>query len=293
MRANAVGSETLEVLAARVSRSELASVGAVVNNLTAVLNSANSSALDLEKAVQVDPPLAARVLRTANSALYGMPRRIASIREAIVLMGFAKVRSLAVHAKVSECFAGGVEVGAYTRMGLWKHSVGVALCSRSIFRSELRQPGELAYTAGLLHDIGILVEEQFLPDRFRALLDGEADGGERLLREGDAIGYTHADVAAHLLRAWKLPDALVLPVAAHHRAGCPRGAEPKLFAAVRAADIVCSRLGTGCDPLPDADPGPALQNALGALGMEADSLRLLAETAAGELARMEAEGVLL
>lgn len=281
---------TLDALVALAGNSDIASIWAVARKLAATLDNPNTSALELQKAVEIDPPLAIRVLRTANSAWYGMPNRVSSIRSAIVLMGFNKLRELALRSKVAECFAGGVAIGAYSRAGLWKHSVAVAICASTIFRKEFGLQGDEAYTAGLLHDLGILVEEQFMPGTFGQIAADCPDG--KLEEEASALGYTHCELAGRLLRGWRLPEIIVGAVIHHHH---PAGADPvgdKLIHALHIADLLCSHNGFGYDPVRGGTGESDVAVAGSVIGLSAKSLELIGQDVGNELGRMESDGVL-
>ncbi len=200
---------TLEELIAELQVREISSVKNVLVKIVEVINNQNSSASDLKRLIESDPPLATRVMRRANSAYYGMSRRMEDILDAIVCIGFEAVRELSLSQKVCELFSNDEIVNGYSRQELWKHCVSVATCGKLIFRHEMRRIGEDIYTAGLLHDIGIIVEDQFMHDEFMQIMQSmEHEGKDLMDEERDVLGYTHADIGRGLADAWDFPAVL-------------------------------------------------------------------------------------
>ncbi|HBA86216.1 MAG TPA: hypothetical protein DCZ95_19210 [Verrucomicrobia bacterium] len=201
--------EPLDELVERAGRSEISSVRTVLAKIIEAISNPNSSAMNLKDLIEVDPPLAGRVLKLANSASYGVNRPLVQILDAIITIGFEAVRELALSQKVCEIFTKGEKFYGYTRTALWMHSVGVALCGKMIYRKEFRRPGDDIYTAGLLHDIGIIVEDQFNHAAFIKILERmQSDKCSIDVLESELMGFTHMDVGRKLSEAWKLPDEL-------------------------------------------------------------------------------------
>ncbi|MGE3962041.1 MAG: HDOD domain-containing protein [Dehalococcoidia bacterium] len=170
------------------------------------------SAHELAQAISSDPALTARVLRVANSSYYGFPRRITTIRDAVVLLGFRQVRStlLATSAIRSMPSYEHIEAGAF-----WRHSIVVGLLAELIARHEGVHQDE-AFTAGVLHNVGRLALEQARPEQFgraRELAIGRGVSmheAERLV-----LGFTDAEVGGALARRWDFPAELADAIAGH------------------------------------------------------------------------------
>jgi HD-like signal output (HDOD) protein len=201
--------EPLDELVERASKSEISSVRTVLAKIIEAINNPNTSAMGLKNLIEVDPPLAGRVLKLANSASYGVNRPLVQILDAIITIGFEAVRELALSQKVCEIFSKGDKFYGYTRTALWMHSVGVALCGKMIYRKEFRRQGDDIYTAGLLHDIGIIVEDQFRHTEFVKVLAQMQDEKIPIDElESQHFGFTHMDIGRKLTEAWKLPGEL-------------------------------------------------------------------------------------
>jgi putative nucleotidyltransferase with HDIG domain len=200
-----------------------------------VADQPTSSAKDLAAALTADPSLTARVLRLANSAYYGLSRRIADVTFAVTVVGFPTVRAMAaVHA------SGLFEPGEHTVPdGYWEHSVATAtVCSVLAPRAGVR-PNQ-AFPLGLLHDLGTALLFRADPERFGAVHAEARDGRSLRAAEKAAYGLAHDEAAARVFSAWRFPDTFIEAVADHH-AHPATLTEPHALLLV-AAESVASRL---------------------------------------------------
>jgi len=201
-----------------------------------VADQPNSSAKDLAAALTADPALTARVLRLANSAYYGLSRRVADVTFAVTVVGFPTVRAMAaVHAS-------GLFEGEHTVPdGYWEHSVATAtLCSVLAPRAGVR-PNQ-AFPLGLLHDLGSALLFRADPDRFEAVQAEARNGRPLRVAEKAAYGMAHDEAAARVFSAWRFPETFFEAVADHH-AHPATLTEPHTLLLV-AAEAVASRLMT-------------------------------------------------
>lgn len=162
-----------------------------------------------------DQALAARVLRLANSPFYGLQTRVGTLHDAITVLGFRNVRAAVAGVAVTRCFAHN-HYPDFDMAAFWMHCTAVAVASRTIARLS-RQPEELAFTAGLVHDIGALALLTAFPAEMAAVL-AYARQHDCNLREAerDVLGLDHAAVGDALLRHWHFPEAICLAVRGHH-----------------------------------------------------------------------------
>lgn len=179
------------------------------------LDSANSDARSVAGILARDPALTAKLLKVANSGFYALPRSVTDIRDAVTFLGTDMVTSLVLAAHVFDRMpAPGVNLDA-----LWKHSLAASALARHVAAQEGgdRVTVTSAGVAGLLHDIGELVLLGNLPDVYYPMLR-QASGDENMLldMEQSQFGVTHAELGAHVLALWSLPDAVVEAVALHH-----------------------------------------------------------------------------
>jgi len=121
--------------------------------------------------IESDPTLALRILRTVNSSYLGLTNRVADRKSAISLLGFREVRNLALTVYVGRLFKESGVYRGFTRDGLWNHMVTVATTARMIAKVCHKAGPDEAYLAGLLHDVGYILIDQFLRRHFISVLD--------------------------------------------------------------------------------------------------------------------------
>ena len=215
----------------------------IVERILAVTDSPNSSASDVARVLCEDQTVAAKVLRVANSPLYGSARRVTQISRAVVMLGSVAVRNLVVgvcaHDALAACGAGNAE-----HERLWGHSIATAAACDVLARRIRYEPPEEAFVAGLLHDIGQLAMLVLQPQPFRRMLQNLPPGACILEAEREVFGVDHALVGVRVLENWRLPEAFGEAARWHHSDTLPRGdRHTPLFATVMLADALSTVLG--------------------------------------------------
>ena len=183
-----------------------------------MLASFSNEEVDVEHIARLiarDQGLTARVLRVANSSFYGLQSKVGTINEAVVILGFRAVRSMVMAVAMNGAFrvdhCPGFDAPAYLR-----HGVGVGLAARALAPLAKQNP-ELAFTGGLLHDIGQLVlASNFSAQYAVALAYRKQHDCPLVVAERDVLGLDHAEVGGLLAEAWRFPDSLHQAVAEHH-----------------------------------------------------------------------------
>ncbi len=205
-----------------------------------------TSAMDLAQVLATDQALTAKLIRISNSAYYGFARRISTVREAVVMLGFKQVRQVSVGASMMNAFKrSGVNDGFDVDL-FWGHSVGVAVASEALAKKTLGAKPEDAFTAGILHDIGRLVLRQVMPEEFAHAV-AIARSGELSLHEAEfeTTGYNHDEIGQALGERWKFPGHLVDAVRCHHDETLT-GAEDGLAGVVAQANRLMLHYGLFC-----------------------------------------------
>lgn len=227
------------------SVNDLPSLPQVVLRVMELTEDPDSTAQDINAALAQDQGMTARVLKLANSAFYGFPRRISTVTDATVLLGFKTIRSIVLAASVNEILSQEMEGYALEYGELWKHSQCSAMAARLISRRVKYTGSDVAYTAALLHDIGKVVLNNTMKEAYHEVLSKvENDNLTFLQAEQIILGFNHAQVGAQIAEKWNLPLELVETIACHHE---PEKAEVnlRLTAIVHLADAVCVAMGFG------------------------------------------------
>lgn len=263
------------------SGTQLPTLPTVVFQLHAVLDDDRKGPADVAAVNERDPALTTRLLRAANSALYARGSdRVGSVSAATQRIGLGQVRSLCLVLSVVQAF--GSHRRAMSHEALWAHSAAVGAVARYLYLAAGRPGGESTddvYVAGLLHDIGLLVLDQF----FAAEFDGLATLRQEIelplwQHEEDLLGMDHGDVGGLLLGSWSLHGAVVDAVTFHHRPGEAPEEHRGICQAVHAAEVLCTELGRGLED--EAPIGADARGALAALGFPAGRLDVLIDEVA-------------
>jgi putative nucleotidyltransferase with HDIG domain len=232
-----------------------------------------SSSHDLARLIEADPVLSARVMRLANAPYYGLSRKVGSASRAVVLLGFSTVRALAVSAACS-LLADDSTIGPH---GFWSHSVAVA-ASASVIAGELGMPSGEAFSAGLLHDLGVaLLYRRDRPGYLDLVGRSGHDGAALLQLEHDELGITHPEMGAAALEAWRFPPAFVRAVRDHHHP--PERVGNSLGRLIVAGQAVAGLLGG----LPEHVAPTEVESAFDAVGLPAERSRPIALAARREI----------
>ncbi len=207
----------LKSLLKSVDQAGIATINRTVSGIIKIIKNPDETAMDLQDIIETDPPLMGNVLRIANSAYFRSIQKISQIDEAIIRIGFDALKEIALCQKLCEIFKGDDSFKDYSRSLLWKHSVAVALLGKMIFRMEFRERGDNIYTAGLLHEIGVIAEDQILHEDFRKALGLSFDENKNLAdAENHVLGYHHAELGGEIAGHWNFPEELCMAVCYHH-----------------------------------------------------------------------------
>ncbi|MBI3075555.1 MAG: HDOD domain-containing protein [Deltaproteobacteria bacterium] len=228
----------------------LPTLPAVVVELLERMKAENSSAAEIARIIALDQALTARVLRVANSALYGFPRKIATVKHAIVILGFQEVIALVAGMTAFEQFGGRQDArpGLAT---LWHHSVACATATRLLAGLVGYELSGQAFVAGLMHDVAKIVISQAMPEMVRAIREEGARGDlPRRAAEAMVLGLDHACLGALMAERWNLPIAIVEGIGYHHNPGAAQQC-PEAAALVHLADVVAHRCGFGDEEVED------------------------------------------
>lgn len=233
----------------------------VVGRMLQVADNPSSNAMDLANIIAEDTALTARVLKLVNSSFYGFSREISTVTESVILLGFEAITNLVIGMTITSLMAVG-QSRVLDRQRFWQHSLGAAASARILSRLVGYPNSEEAFIAGLMHDIGKIFFDEYLPDEYAAVVS-RLHAGERneLLAEREVLGTDHTCAGQMLLKKWRLPAIYQMAARYHH---APLQCEARLatstgriVGATYLADIFTKMHGDACDAhayIPAMDP---------------------------------------
>lgn len=226
---------------------DLPPLPSVVLELVESLGHEELSAAQYAAKISRDQALAAKTLRLANSSFYGRGRQVHSVAEAISVLGLRTVRGVVTAAGLAGSFR---RHPGFDHNAFWRHSIGSALCAQALAAELRRDDADLAFTVGLLHDIGRLaLASAFAP----AYAEVERWRREQDCTDGDAeravLGIDHAEVGGLIARQWNFAPAIVDAIRHHHEPphAPPDAAGVTLTGIAHVADAIAHALGLAGD----------------------------------------------
>lgn len=227
----------------------LPTLPAMLSTINKMVLNPRTSAKEIAQVISTDPVLTSKVLQVVNSPFYGFPNRITTVTHAIVILGFNTMKSIVLSSTIFDLFRKEGRVGGLDRAEFWKHSIACGAAAKTLGRRLGYAALEEIFIAGLLHDIGKIVLDQFLHEKFSLALD-QARLRHILLVEAEqeVLGVTHADVGGWLFEKWSLTKGLVETTRCHHNTALARESQ-KLAEIIHVADILARaiRFGNGGD----------------------------------------------
>jgi putative nucleotidyltransferase with HDIG domain len=212
--------------------------------LLALLDNAESSVQEIEDVLRMDPGLTANVLKLTNSAYFGIPSKVGSVKRAVMLLGMKKIKQLVMASCVGAVMDGPIPGYDLPAGELWRHSIAVSVAAEGLSRELKLDGSEDIFTAALVHDVGKLVMGQFVRDDMAAIEAAAGGDVSFEIAEKNVLGTDHAEIGARILSQWSLPEDLVHAVRWHHDpdgAGTPN----RTTDIVHVANVLCLMMGIG------------------------------------------------
>jgi putative nucleotidyltransferase with HDIG domain len=272
--------------------SHIATLPEITLKIIQLVEDPNSTAQHLHSLISNDPALCSRILKVVNSAFYGLPRQIGSINRAIVLLGLNAVKNIAIAASLTKLFRGGEVSRNFSARDLWVHSISTAAASKLICDElKLGLPDE-AFLAGLIHDIGVMVELQVDRNKLIQVFEelkfsGECTPGVDMCQVEERIfGADHQAFGAGLCESWKFPKSFAYVAGHHHDPMSLPSQVRALSAVVYVADrLVAQTSGGFRADLTDLSVSPEVRDSL---NLSDGQIAKLAERLPNALADVEA-----
>ena len=193
------------------------SMSHVAFRLAKLISNENTRISEFEKMIKMDPTLVMRLLRMVNSPYYGLQNNVDSISRAVVVVGMKSLRNIVVTTGVKSLFAKESHEDVFSRVQLWLHCVAVAICSQMISERIFGHAGDDAYLCGILHDIGMIVEDQVAGDLLvQACRIYTPDTKSFVEYERETIGTDHCEIGYLLACEWKISVEVQDGIKNHH-----------------------------------------------------------------------------
>jgi len=257
---------------------DLATLPTTVVKLLDLLKDSTCSAAEVVKVMERDPAMTANVLKLSNSAFYGARREISSVRDALVMLGNRSVVTLAFATGMAPVMRRDLLGYGITCERFWGHSLKAA--AASALAAEQMGLGDRrceAFTAGLVHDVGMLVVDSHLVANHESIGLGEPTFNVSAIERRE-LGFDHTEAGAMLARHWGFPDGLVAPIQQHHEFDVT-GTDRDVVHAVRAGNVLAQIVDEDLNP----DSSPYVRRVLSDLSFDEDFLTQLRLDLAGNL----------
>ena len=229
---------------------------------------------EIEDVLRHDPGLTGNVLRLANSAYFGIPSKVASTRQAVLLLGLKKLVQLVIASCVNAVMDKPVPGYNLPPGDLWRHSIAVSIASEALIKDKKNLDAEDIFTPALLHDIGKLILGHFVKEEQESIEKIAETGVPYVVAENMVLGTDHAEVGAQILTQWSFPREVIDAVRWHHDPEFIDRPDPSIDI-VYLANVLCQTNGNGGEPEgASADLSPAVIERLGLDLVQFDDIKV-------------------
>jgi len=233
--------DKLEEIVGKVQK--LPTLPSVANKITSLINDPTCTAIRLAEVINKDQSLTTRVLRLVNSAFYSLSAEVTNVKHGIALLGFKTISQMVISISVFDVFAGkyGEE---FDRRGFWKHSIGCGVISKIVAQRVKYPKEDDCFTAGLLHDIGKVVLDQYLHEDMIQVIQRTREKEIYFVdAEQEVLGLNHADIGGQVMKKWNIPIPVLVAVQHHHQVPKERNgssfSQDLIVDIVRLSDVIC------------------------------------------------------
>ena len=211
--------------------------------MLSVLEEPDTEIYQIEEILRYDPGLTANILKLANSAYFGIPSKIGSVKQAVMVLGFKRLTQLVVASCVSAVMDKSVAGYDLPSGDLWRHSIAVSLAAEALVKDKKKTVSQDVFTPALLHDVGKLVLGTFVKEELEAIKSIAAKGVPFVVAENMILGTDHAEIGAKILTHWNFPKEVIHAVRWHHDPDSPKAVTIQMDI-VYLANLLCQTADT-------------------------------------------------
>ena len=212
--------------------------------LLALIDDPDMSVSQIEDILRHDAGLTANLLKLANSAYFGIPSKVGSVRQAVLILGLKRLIQMVIASCVGAIMDKPIPGYDLPPGELWRHAIAVSVAAEGLVNELKIGANEEIFTAALLHDVGKLVLGTFVQDDFKKIQAALDQDVSFETAENMVLGTNHADIGAQILTQWSLPSDIVSAVRWHHT---PESADKAntMLDVVHVANVLCLMIGIG------------------------------------------------
>ncbi len=228
--------------------SDMKTLPHVAIRVTRMINSESTTMQDFEQVIKLDPILVMRLLKLVNSPFFSLANKVDSISKAVVFIGMKNLRNLVAVEALRDLFKSKGKEDGFSRQNLWMHSATVAILAQMISNRIFGIEDEDVFLAGIIHDIGLIVEDQLVGDLLRqACALTVAEKKPLIESEGEIIETNHCKVGNLLCFEWNLPDEVLKAIKFHHRHDI-KYPIPSVISILQLAEYIAEKMKYGAIP---------------------------------------------
>lgn len=188
----------------------------VVTTVTGLINDPDSTMKDFEEVIKMDPVLVSRLLRLVNSPYYGLAQTVDSISRAVAFLGMKNLHNLVVTDALKNIFVDSDKDAIFSKKQLWLHSAAVSICSKMVAERIFGVNGDNAFLCGILHDFGLLIEEQLQQQDFHKICSTCDSTSSLIDMERQSFGTDHCEICHLMTMDWNMPLSIQDAIRDHH-----------------------------------------------------------------------------
>ena len=226
-----------------------------------MLDNKEVKAKDLAEVIQYDSAITANLLKTCNAAYFGLSRKVSSLDDACVVVGHDILKDIIIACSSVRFYKGPAGDGYDLEQGdLWKHSVAVAIMAKKISAHFSEVDPGIAFTAGLLHDIGKRFLSSFVADDFEKIMEmGHTETSSFIEAEKAVLGMNHAELGCLIMKKWEFSDDMITAVKEHHDPDALEKSQLTALVALANTLVISLGVGVGADGLSGKMQGEGLK----------------------------------